>query len=442
MKLEWRPSKTPDAFLAVFLVALVVRAGAIVALSMPLPGMSTGGAASIGTSIDGYHEIALQLAQGHGFAVDSESGPTAARAPLYPMLVAALYRVFGPVAAPVMWAHAILGALTCALLFLLGRRMFDAATGLTAGTLFAFYPPHLAWSWYIMSETLLVLLLVASCLALVRLLQVPSHRRALAAGALFGLTALCNSVILFLPPILLFAAAVARRYRRAYLHPALLLLVTMWAVVLPWTARNQAAFHRLIPVNWGAGWTYMKGLLMVEDYVEWPGQPMWKVDQAATEELLRLLRSHGFGEGRSRQGMEWIDRTGIAGLEEEEFLKRLTWEWVRGHPLGAARKFAVNLGLYWYFSRHSSAYKLLNFPLCLLALLGLALGAWRRDETRVVVGFSLYFYFTYAVMMACARYSLQIMPFVSVLAAAALVDLARRARTKGRAGGLGVPGPA
>jgi hypothetical protein len=159
---------------------------------------------------------------------------------------------------------------------------------------------------------------------------------------------------------------------------------------------------------------------------------MWKVDQAATQDVLALLEAHGFGGEQERKGAEWINRTGISGLEEEEFLRRHSSEWVREHPLGAARKFAVNLGLYWYFSRHGWAYMLLNFPLLALALLGLALGAWRKLETRIVVLVVLYFYLAYAVMMACARYSLQVMPFVIVLAAAAAVDLARRARRRDR----------
>jgi hypothetical protein len=155
---------------------------------------------------------------------------------------------------------------------------------------------------------------------------------------------------------------------------------------------------------------------------------MWVVDQAATEDVLRILEAHGFGADWRGQGPTRISATGIAGLEEEEFLARWTREWVRENPLRVVMKFAVNLGLYWHFSRNSLAYLALSLPLCLLALVGIARGTARSIETMVVLLLSLTLYLTYAMMLSCARYSLQIMPFVTVLAAAAVVDLARRAR--------------
>lgn len=407
--------------LAVFVVALAASAGFLFVL---YPSASTG----LGYSIDGYQEIALQLIRGHGFAVDATSGPTAGRPPLYPMFLAMLYSMFGTGAVAVMWAHAILGALTCSLLVLLGCRMFDRAVGVVAGLMFAVYPPHLWWSAIIMPETLLVFLVVAACLGLVVLIQTPSQRRAVVAGALLGATALCNSVILLFPPVLLLVVAASGRLRRAYLRYAPALFAAMWVVILPWMVRNEAIFHRPIPVNWGAGWNYTKGQVMVEMHMDRPREPMWTPDQASSDEMIRILRANGFGRGDAGHGLEVLKSKGIPGLAEEESLQRMAFEWVRSNPQRALKKFAVNLGLYWYFSRHMLVYKLLNFPLCGLALLGIALGAWRRVETRALLLLSAYFYLTYAAILACARYSLQIMPLLILWVAAAFVALARRQR--------------
>ncbi len=410
------------AFAAVFLFTLVIQAGFVFVLYPRLHLLP-------GQAFDGYHDVALQLSTGHGFSLEPSRGPTAGLAPLYPALLALLYRWFGPAVAPVMLVHTLLGALTCALLFLLGARVFDRATGLVAGAAFAVYPPRLAWSTFRMTESLLVLLVVASTLALVALYQSPSLRRAIVAGLLFGLTALCNAVILPLPFLLLLVVAVSRRLRPVYLARVLALIVTMGIVILPWTARNYVVFHRVIPVRWGAGVTFMKGMLMADLHAQLPGAPMADVDRRAGGELALALQSAGFEKRDPRHGLEPRPGLGdVANMAEDRYLARLGWERVRRDPLRAARRFTENLGAYWFFSGHDRAYLLMNLPLLALALLGLALGGWRRAAAWLVVLVGAYFYLSYAALMAIARYSLQVMPFVTLLASAAVLSLARGTR--------------
>jgi 4-amino-4-deoxy-L-arabinose transferase-like glycosyltransferase len=148
---------------AIFLFALAVRAFFLFEL---FPNASRIGLnSSVGMAFDGYDAIARQLIQGHGFRLETGAAPTAARAPLYPLLLAGLYRVFGTGIAPVLWTHALLGALACALLFLAGCHMFGRAVGVTAGFMLALLPTHIWWSQYLLSETLLVTLIVATFLA-------------------------------------------------------------------------------------------------------------------------------------------------------------------------------------------------------------------------------------------------------------------------------------
>jgi hypothetical protein len=415
-----------QAFLAVFAVALVVQAGFLFVLC-PLIHIGTG------APFDGYHFIALQISAGHGFAYDASGALTADRAPIYPALLAVLYRLFGTSAVPVMLAHTILGALTCALLFLLADRIFDRAVALVAGILFAVYPPRLWWSSFRMTESLLLLLVVASTLALVALFQSPSLRRAIVGGVSLGLTALCNTVILPLPFILLLVVAVSRKLRPVHLRRVLVLVAAMWIVILPWTVRNYVVFHRVIPVRWGAGTTLMKGIVMAELHSSRPGDPMWKVDEAAGTEVARILQSQGFGRREPGMGLEpRVGMGDVTSLAEDQFLARLGWERVREDPLRAARRFGANLMAYWYFSGHERAYLMLNLPLLGLALLGLALGAWRPAEAWLVVLVTGYFYLSYAALNAIARYSLQIMPFVTLFASVAIVAVARRAWPAGR----------
>lgn len=423
---------------AVFLFALAVRAVFLFEVfpnaSRIVPGLNT----SVGMSFDGYDAIARQLLQGHGYRLAAGAAPTAARAPLYPLLLTGLYRLFGTGIVPVLWAHAVLGALACALLYLAGCRMFGRTVGVTAGIMLALLPPHLWWSQYVLSETLLVTLIVATFLGVIALVQEPSAGRAAAAGALFGLTALCNAMILFLPFVLLVVTAVSRELRRKYLRPAAVLLLGMSVVVLPWTGRNFLEFHRVIPVNWSVGLQYMKGLIMADDYVRGRGTNLGALDDSSMVELVRILRAHGHTRGDFDAQLREMKSAQIVGLAEDDLLKRLAVERVRANPVLAARKLFLNLWLYWFLSnRLMLANQVVNFGLLALALLGLVLGAWRAFEARILVAFCLYFWLGYASVIVSARFALQIAPLLVLLAAFAVVSLARRARRA-----TGPPAPA
>jgi 4-amino-4-deoxy-L-arabinose transferase-like glycosyltransferase len=424
--------------LAVFCVALAVRALFLFELfphaSRIVPGLST----SVGMSFDGYEMIARQLVQGHGYRLAAGGPPTAARAPLYPLLLAGLYRVFGAGAvAPVLWVHALLGALACAFVTLAGCRMFGRAAGTVAGLLFAFFPPHLWWSQYVLSDTLLVTLIAATFFAVVRLVQEPSAGAAAAAGALFGLTALCNAMILFLPFVLVAVAAAVPGLRRRYVRHAGVLLLAMGVMVLPWTGRNFLLFRRVIPVNWSVGLQYMKGLIIADDFTSGRARDLGALDDSSMVEVLRILRENGRQPGDFDERLRVFRSSQTVPLADDDLLKRLAVERVRANPGLAVRKVFLNLWLYWFLSnRMMLANQVVNFSLLGLALLGLALGAWRMLEARVLVLFCLYFWLGYSAVIVSARFALQIAPLLAVLAGYAIVALARRAFRRGGAQGV------
>ncbi len=66
------------------------------------------------------------------------------RFPLYPVVMAASYRVFGTGLAPFRIFQALLGTLTCLCVWLLGRRLFGSRTALLALSGAALFPMHVA----------------------------------------------------------------------------------------------------------------------------------------------------------------------------------------------------------------------------------------------------------------------------------------------------------
>jgi 4-amino-4-deoxy-L-arabinose transferase-like glycosyltransferase len=110
-----------------------------------------------------YHEIATNLAAGDGFSSTYPQllvHPTAFRPPLYPALLAGLYRITGP---SVLGGKLLDIAIGVAVVVLAGRlvaRTVDVRAGWIAGGLLALYPPLIANDITLLTEPITLLLLV------------------------------------------------------------------------------------------------------------------------------------------------------------------------------------------------------------------------------------------------------------------------------------------
>lgn len=200
-----------------------------------------------------YHAVANLLADGHGFSVpgDPAHPPTAAYPPLHP-LVLSLPSLLGLTG----WtAHrlvgALLGAVTVALVGLLGRRVGGERAGIAAAAIAAVYPVFIRIDGTVMSETLYGLLIAATLLAALRLIERPRGIAALALGALIGLAALTRSEAVLLLPLLAAPVAIRAGGRRAR---NLALACAACALLLaPWTIRNLSAFDAFVPASSNSG---------------------------------------------------------------------------------------------------------------------------------------------------------------------------------------------
>ena len=201
--------------------------------------------------------IAYGLAQGKGFSnvFRTETGPTAWLAPVYPLLVAAMFKLSGVFTARAFFACAALNILFSAAasvpIFFAGKRVGGMGVGAGAAWLWAVFPSAVMmpfeWIW----DTSLSALLAA--LILWATLELAESERWLdwgVYGLLWGLALMTNPALGALLPFLLGWVALggrgqgAVRWRRVALAAGVAILCCV-----PWTIRNYVAFHRLIPVR-------------------------------------------------------------------------------------------------------------------------------------------------------------------------------------------------
>jgi hypothetical protein len=201
--------------------------------------------------------IAFSLAKGHGFSSPywQETGPTAWLTPVYPALVAAIFKIFG-IHTPhsffaIVFLNILFSTATCVPLYYIGKRVGGLGVAGGAAWLWAIFPNAIMipyqWVW----DTSLAALLMATILwATLELADTQSVREWCGYGVLWGFALMTNPSLGSLFPLLLGWAAY-RAWQKGLLHQSRPLLACAIAVLccMPWTVRNYLAFHRFIPLR-------------------------------------------------------------------------------------------------------------------------------------------------------------------------------------------------
>jgi len=257
--------------------------------------------------------IAYSLATGKGFSSPfrRETGPTAWLTPVYPLLVAGVFRIFGILSAKsffvVVFLNALFSSLVCIPIFSVGKRMGGLGVRSGAAWLWALYPNAVMmpfeWVW----DTSLAALLGAVLLwATLELADSPQRARDWCAyGLLWGFTLMTNpSLGLMLPFLLGWAAFRGRRAAKLSLwKPALAAGLAILCCV-PWTVRNYVVFHKFVPLRSN----FPLELYIGNNNNYATRQFVWPPKITKERELLRYFRlgETAFMEEERRKAMEFI----------------------------------------------------------------------------------------------------------------------------------------
>ncbi len=207
-----------------------------------------------------FGRIGRSLATGHGFGNPMAStGPSALLPPVYPYILAAIFKLFGVytkssiIAALVL--NGIISSATCIPVYYLAKKNFGDRAAKWAGWGWALSPYGIYygadWAW---STPLITLLLCCLFLWALNLEEDSRATRWIAFGLVTGGAILTEPSILSVVPLLTLYT-LYRRYRqnRAWIAQAAAVATAVAVVITPWTIRNYELFHKLIPVRSGLG---------------------------------------------------------------------------------------------------------------------------------------------------------------------------------------------
>ena len=357
--------------------------------------------------------IAASLVDGDGYAspLRVESGPTAWMTPVYPLLLAGVFRVFGKYSYRA-WEAAVtlniaFGVLTCLPVFGIGQRV----RGLTAAAIGA-------WVWAVFPNALIIPVesmwdaplaaFLGACIVFYTLRIAGSRTWPHWAlyGALWGLALMTSATLGLALPFLL-AWLVWRS--RTLTGPAIATAVIFLAC-LPWTVRNYREFHAFVPLRSVGGLSLWLGTID-PDLGKWPASFHPLADSRERERFLELGEI-GYMRDRAAAARQFI--ASHPGDEARLGAHRFVALWAGGamHPWDA---FA--------HSRSNWIRLVIGFNvfLAITAAIGLLLLCKRRNAYLfAVAAMPVVIPFAFYLTLASARYRLLVDPEVAVLAAAAL----------------------
>ena len=325
--------------------------------------------------------IARSLVQGQGYAnpFNGTSGATGWLAPLYPLLLAFGFKVFGVystgAAIFVEVCDSAFSAGTALAVYEIAARCFDArriarrgAVGapvaMWSAWIWALYPGAMQyavrWIWEMSLSTFLLMWVLVFALRLrgigeqglgIREEELGRKRLWVGMGGLWGLVGLSNpSLLICLPAVMVWLAWPELRGFRLggrTVGGVVLAGVALAVVMAPWVVRNERALHAFVPTRSNFGVELYDSTVEQNSVFPWgAAMPMWAGDPVFKEYVrmgevpfARMRQREAMERIRARPGAFWRnarDRFFFFWDDTPHMTDRLMGEYVRRAQYGFA----------------------------------------------------------------------------------------------------------
>lgn len=204
-----------------------------------------------------WDSVAVNIINGNGHALGENESlrPTAFRTPLYSLFLAGTYRIFGHDLLFVRIIQSLLNAISCLLIYIIGKRLFNEWVGAIAFLISGFYPSFIYYSGFIGAESLLLFLFLIVLISLLRFYETISVKHGITTGIITGLATLAKPVFfLFLFFLLPWFLSTNLKWR--ILKAWGISFIFTLLVIAPWTIRNFIVFDSFILLSTEGGQTF------------------------------------------------------------------------------------------------------------------------------------------------------------------------------------------
>lgn len=337
------------------------------------------------TDAHNYDVMAKQLLDKNvfGYMTDKSSAYVT---PGYPFFLAAIYYVFGNgEASPLLQVRvvqAILGALTCFIVYLIGKRLKNVTVGLIAGFAYAIYPTF-AWSpSLILTETIYNFFFMLYIYLQVRIFETKSFKLSFLCGFIFAIAIMIRPVmfpLLVVPFIYHYIVSKDKSTIRIFLYTGIGVLVVM----IPWWIRNIIVLHKFIFLATQTGNPFIAGI---------------------TPYYAKIDISHYYAKNGMLEGSRML----FKGLETQPFL------YIKWFTIG---KLNYMFGNMWFSPvkgfTFMNSFKLFHFLVIVIGWVGV-LFCLVKNRLRIISIFAILLTLMQLMFVPEARYAYSIMPLLMI----------------------------
>lgn len=357
--------------------------------------------------------IAGAIARGEGFSSPfwRPSGPTAWIPPIYPYLLAGIFKVFGlfstASAVAILTINCAFAALTTWTIYAIAERMFGRSAALAAGWMWTvvpfFYRYAITWAW---DPAMSGFLLSLGVLCVLRI-ESPEWSKWAGLGILGAVSALLNASLTTLFPLLfLWAAWKLWRAGKHAITPLIVATAVMACCMMPWMIRNRLVFGQWVFIKSTAAYEFSLGNYPGADGAAYSGAHP-ALNRTLFEEYVRL------GE------IEFLREKGNAAKT-----------WAKSHPSEFAKLTLQRIADFW--TGRELAYEPITDPFkpwmvmteSAVALAGLWLALRRKVPGIVPIALMLLFYpLPYYLTHTNPKYRHAIEPLLVILIGYAMAEI-------------------
>jgi 4-amino-4-deoxy-L-arabinose transferase-like glycosyltransferase len=344
---------------------------------------------------DDYYRLAMSLVRS---GTIEDSGYLAYRMPVFPILLAVIYRLLGSsphVAQPFIL---VLSGLTSVLIYFLGKLVFDARVGLLAGILAALDIGLIFYSKFLLTETLFVFLIVCSALSIEQLRRNPSWQGAIITGSFLGLSTLTRANFSILLPFFVgFIIYYSRPNPRIARRNVPIIILLVGALWFSWISRNFIELNALIPFTSQAGNAYF---------------PIYN-DEAASQRNAYLFGL--WTDVRIPENIQDLDE-----VNKDKELSELAFTWIYENPIKALRIALFQPFHFW----QPDVYGDISYLLLMMAGIIGFIRSCCKDRPSVILWALMIFALTFSTIFTIGipRFRVALDPFIDILAALAFVS--------------------
>ncbi|MGA1864004.1 MAG: tetratricopeptide repeat protein [bacterium] len=370
------------------------------------------------------------------------------QSPLYPFFLAFIFSLSGTSIQHVLIVQAIIGALSCFLVFYLSMRIFkNPWMGITSTLLMAIYAPAIFYNGMLLMATLVTFFNLIFLIVLLKALEDNKIWIWALGGLILGLSALARAtVLLFLPFLAVFLLGKTwHEYRKKkenskkskisfFLHQCLFPLCTFFIctflLILPVTLRNYVKGKDFVLIAANAGITFYEG-----------NNP-WATGQYMDPPGLDLGEDF---DGGNIAG--YYEKRVLSPSEISKFWFKESWRFIKDNPFQYLNLLGKKLAYFWnryeipnaeniYFAKQYS--EILRLPLLSfllagsLGILGFIMALKKRvPHTFIVLLFLLSHMAANVLFFITARYRLLVAPILIIFMAYFILSMKKEILDKG-----------